>query len=212
MPGILFLSFIAGIISAEITAFGQFMISRPIVVGPLFGFLLGDIKAGLWIGMIIELIWIGAIPMGAAIPNDITSIAILSTVWSLRSFPEHNATASIIAMMIAVPAGVLYRYLDIKQRYFNVHIVHWVEAGIEQGLEYRITIATYLGLLLFMVKGVVFYALMILAGEWLLKIIYFRMPQSLLLHLQWIWYLLPVAGFGVFLLNFRYEKLNVFKE
>ena len=51
------------------------------------GFLMGDITTGLWIGMIVEMVWINAIPMGAAVPIDIASISINATFWACKYYP-----------------------------------------------------------------------------------------------------------------------------
>ncbi|GMO66967.1 MAG: hypothetical protein Nk1A_4790 [Endomicrobiia bacterium] len=51
-----FLAFISALCSADVIAIGQFMICRPIFCAPLLGFFMGDISAGLWIGMIVEMI------------------------------------------------------------------------------------------------------------------------------------------------------------
>jgi len=80
------------------------MISRPIVCGTVFGYLLGDIKSGLWIGMIAELIWGKRNSMGAAIPNDSTSITLLAIVWGIKAADNHSAL--ILALAIAAPIGI----------------------------------------------------------------------------------------------------------
>src|SRR3989339_1766376 len=106
MSEIIALSFLAALLSVDVTLFGQFMISRPIVCGPLIGYFLGDIKTGLWVGMLVDLIWIGNIPMGAAIPTYATAMTVLPTIWASISFPGHKAPA-VLALLLAVVAGVL---------------------------------------------------------------------------------------------------------
>ena len=68
MSEMFLISTVAAVLSLDITAFGQFMVSRPIVSATLVGYMLGDANTGFWMGMTVELIWISAIPMGAAIP------------------------------------------------------------------------------------------------------------------------------------------------
>ncbi len=48
------------------TAAGQFMISRPLVMGVLAGILLGDPLTGILTGAILELLHLGALPVGGA--------------------------------------------------------------------------------------------------------------------------------------------------
>ena len=61
-----------GIIGLDRTAAGQFMISQPIVAGPLTGWLLGDPTAGIVIGASMELVWLLDMPIGTFVPADAT--------------------------------------------------------------------------------------------------------------------------------------------
>jgi mannose/fructose/N-acetylgalactosamine-specific phosphotransferase system component IIC len=205
MENILLYSFIAALCSLDITAFGQFMISRPIVCGPLFGYLCGDIKTGLWIGMMVEMIWISAIPMGAAIPQDVTSVAILSSVWALRTFPGNNNVA-VLAMVLGVLAGILFKKIDIWLRFVNVRVVHWVEEGVAGGKESRVSWGVYAGLLLFFVKAFIFYAVIMYPGEWLVIRLYPQLGMGIISGLEISWRFLPVLGFAMMFMNFRNGK------
>jgi mannose/fructose/N-acetylgalactosamine-specific phosphotransferase system component IIC len=75
----MWLTIILGGLSLDITAVGQFMISRPIVVGPLAGAVLGAPGIGLAVGALVELIWIGDLPVGAHMPIDNTLLAGVAT-------------------------------------------------------------------------------------------------------------------------------------
>lgn len=202
MHEVFFFSFLAGIISLDIMAFGQFMISRPIVCAPVFGYLLGDIQTGLWIGMIVELLWISVIPMGAAIPQDNTSVAVLTTIWSITAFPGNKGLA-MLSLIIAAPCGILFKKADIWLRYFNVKIVHWVETGVKCGNEGRINRGIYLGLILFFVKAFIFYFLLIYPGKILLQNLACIIPVKIVKGLELSWVMLPLAGMGMLLVNFR---------
>ena len=91
MEHLVLFSIIGAILSADITMFGQFMISRPIFCGPLFGFILGDIHTGLWLGMIVEMMWINAIPMGVSVPVDLTMMTSLAVVWACSFFQGNQS-------------------------------------------------------------------------------------------------------------------------
>jgi len=68
-----------GLIGLDRTAVGQFMISQPIVVGPLTGWMLGDPGAGIIIGAVLELIWVLDMPIGAFVPADATVSTVSAT-------------------------------------------------------------------------------------------------------------------------------------
>jgi mannose/fructose/N-acetylgalactosamine-specific phosphotransferase system component IIC len=76
---VLLAAVICGIIGLDRTALGQFMISQPVVAGPLTGWLLGDVTAGLVIGGTLELIWVLDMPIGTFVPADSTVAAVAAT-------------------------------------------------------------------------------------------------------------------------------------
>ena len=58
----------AGVISLDFTACGPFMVSQPLVCGPLFGWLMGQVIVGVIIGGIVQLLWMDLSPIGVGIP------------------------------------------------------------------------------------------------------------------------------------------------
>jgi len=210
MNEILGLSFLAGIFALDVTAFGQVMISRPIVCGPVFGYILGDLVSGLWISVIIELIWINAIPMGTSIPLDVTAVSILSCVWGIK-FLGGDKSAVIFAMALAVPLGFLFRYFDIKLRFFNSGIAAWIKEGIIRGRESTVNYGIYLGLFLFFIKAFIFYFIFICLGQAFLKNIFSFIPYQFKAGLGFSWYLLPIVGFGISFFSSSLGKLGCFK-
>jgi mannose/fructose/N-acetylgalactosamine-specific phosphotransferase system component IIC len=208
MLEIIYLSFLGAIFSLDVTAFGQFMISRPIVCCPILGYFLGDIKSGLWIGMIIELIWTKEIQMGAAIPHDATTVAVLTTVLGL-TYPVKLPGVSIIALAVASTSGVLFKYTEVWVRYTNTKVLHWVETGVKEGKEDRIDKGILIGLLLFFIKAFFFYFIFILAGKYIMNELYFRCSNTIMQGLTLAWWFLPITGFAVMLINFNYKFLKM---
>ncbi|HBU68861.1 MAG TPA: hypothetical protein DEE98_00580 [Elusimicrobia bacterium] len=211
MAEITVLAFIAALISLDITAFGQFMISRPAIVGPLFGYLMGDIKTGLVIGFIIELIWVSFIPMGAAIPTDVTTVAVLSSVWGLKYFSGHHGII-VLAMLLAIPAGMLYKQFDIIVRYFNVSVMRWVEEGVKNGDERRIEYGVHFSLLLFFFKSFVFYFLLIATGKLLVHGMFLKLPGGVMEGFDITWHVLPAFAMAVMLVSFLPGRLAFNRE
>ena len=205
MTEIITIAFVAALLSLDITAFGQFMVSRPIVSATFVGYLLGDIKTGLWMGMTVELIWIGSIPMGAAIPLETTAVALLSVVWGLKVHPLDPA-AMILALILSVPAGILFRRVDIFVRYLNVNVMHRVEKAVMAGNEKSIGLGIFTGLGLFFLKAFVLYLILIYPGQRVVDIVYHNLNGRVLDGLRLAWMLLPVLGMGLMLVNFRNGK------
>lgn len=211
MEQVIIFSIIGAVLSADITMFGQFMISRPIFCGPLFGYILGDIHTGLWLGMIVEMMWINAIPMGVSVPVDLTMMTSLAVIWSC-SFFQGSQEAAIFALALSVPFAYLYKEVDLAGRLFNTKIMHWVEDGVEKGYETRISKGIYLGLLFFFIRTAVMYGVLMLLGGLLYKAMYSYLPIQILVSLKKAWYYLPVFGFGAVLYNFKNIKIPFIKK
>jgi PTS system mannose-specific IIC component len=202
MENISFLAFIAALCTVDIIGFGQFMICRPIFCAPLIGFLMGDIGTALWIGMITEMIWINIIPMGVAVPIDISSISILSTFWGCKYFMSLHE-AAIWGLILAIPFAYLYRLIDVWGRNINIRIMHWVEKGIQNGKDGRINLGIASGLFFFVLRAFLFYIFAMIIGGWIYANIYLQLPGLVLNGFKKAWYLLPVSGFGMVIHNFR---------
>jgi len=87
------LTLLGGLLALDSTAFGQFMISRPLVAGVLTGWVVGDPVQGLLIGGILEVYFISIFPVGGG------------------EFPEGGpSTLVAVAAGVAVsgPAGVAF--------------------------------------------------------------------------------------------------------
>ncbi|MEN8687222.1 MAG: PTS sugar transporter subunit IIC, partial [Desulfuromonadales bacterium] len=103
-------------------AFVQFMISRPLVAGPLTGWVLGDPLTGLEVGMLLELLWLGRLPVGAAIPPDDTQVAVGATVLAASTghiVGLNGMPLVILSVLIAIPLGKFGQVFDKLARHVN---------------------------------------------------------------------------------------------
>lgn len=111
------------------TAVLQLMVSRPIVAAPLTGWLLGDGTTGLQIGALLELLWLGRIPVGASIPPDDTQVAIGSTCLAITQYPGGGIPApafAVLCLLVTLPFGRIGAYFDRLARRLNGTL--WVRA------------------------------------------------------------------------------------
>ena len=86
---------------------GSTMHNRPIIVAPLVGLVLGDLTTGIVIGSTLELVFMGAFPIGASNPPDFVSGTIISTAYIIMTGQEIGA-----AVALAVPIATLVLLLD----------------------------------------------------------------------------------------------------
>ncbi len=66
MNKLMLLSLWGGIVALDTTAALQILISHPLVSCSVVGFILGQVKIGFLIGVVLELVWLNELPIGAA--------------------------------------------------------------------------------------------------------------------------------------------------
>lgn len=122
---------IGGLIHLDSAAIAQVMISQPIVAGAIIGWLLSDFKSGLYISALIQLIWVGMLPIGSYQPPEWTINAITaSAVYILlkRSLPaEIEPIILCFSIVIGIMNGYLGRTLTITLRRFHNRFINLAE-------------------------------------------------------------------------------------
>ncbi len=115
--GLLALAAVAGLAAVERKGFLQAMLSRPVVLGPLCGLALGDPAAGLLVGAPLELFFLGAVNLGAALPlHESLGTAAVAGGTALAASrlggaaPEGAAAA--LAVAVGLPIAVVGRGAD----------------------------------------------------------------------------------------------------
>ena len=181
---------------------GTPMVIRPIVVSPVIGALLGDLQTGVMVGATLELVFMGAIQIGAAVPPDVLVGAGLGTAFAIQS-----GQGADIALALALPIAILAQSLKvivfIIRSWFMDLAMKLAEAGDIKKL-HALNIG---GLLLqcFMYFAVCFVAL--LFGSPAVEALVNNIPQVILNGLSVAGGLLPAVGFALLLLPMM-EKRN----
>lgn len=93
--------------------FGSTMWNRPIVVAPLVGLALRDLDTGIKLGATLELVFMGAFPVGASNPPDFVSGTIIATAYVIMSGQSISS-----AVVLAVPIATLVLLIDNLQMTF----------------------------------------------------------------------------------------------
>ncbi len=86
---------------------GSTMCNRPLVVSTLVGIVLGDPYTGLVVGSALELAFLGAVPIGASNPPDMTSGSVIATAFVIL-----NKADTGLAVTIAIPVATLVALFD----------------------------------------------------------------------------------------------------
>ncbi|WDV47167.1 PTS N-acetylgalactosamine transporter subunit IIC [Clostridiaceae bacterium M8S5] len=82
-------------------------IHRPVVTGVVVGIILGDMKTGLIAGGMLELVWMGMVPLAGAQPPNVVIGGIIGTSFAILSKQEPNVAVSIaVPFALAAQAGI----------------------------------------------------------------------------------------------------------
>jgi len=126
-----------GFVAVERKAFLQAMISRPLASATVMGLLLGDLRAGLFIGMLLELFYLGTANLGASLPeNDTVSAtgtaAAAATMAAATGAGSTQALWS-IAILVFLPLGRAGRIADRLLEGYMARLARVAMASAEAG-------------------------------------------------------------------------------
>ncbi|PCI37536.1 MAG: hypothetical protein COB53_06055 [Elusimicrobia bacterium] len=102
----------AALLSLDRTLIGQWMVSRPVVLGTALGWVLGDVQTGWWVGLLLEAISLDTEPVGGVIGLNGT-IAVSVTLLAALGDARLPLGA---AFPLGLVFGLLYRPLEEKLR------------------------------------------------------------------------------------------------
>lgn len=138
---------------------GGTMISRPLVTSLLTGIVMGDMKMGIIIGATLELAFMGAFSIGAVIPPDTISGAILGTAFAISA-----GEGAEVALTLALPIATLVLLIkNLVHVFILPFFVNLADKFAEQGNGRGISIVNIIGgfvyvtLSIVIVVGVGFY-------------------------------------------------------
>ena len=134
--GYLVLALVAGLAAVERKGFLQAMLSRPIALAPLAGWALGDPEGGLLLAAPLELLWLGAVNLGAALP--------VHEALGTGTTPE----IAILAVLLCAPVALLGRKADRLVEIWNERLAARAEADLAHHAPAAAVRANLYGLLL----------------------------------------------------------------
>ncbi len=115
-------SVFGGLVALDETEAFQTMLSQPLLVGPVVGFLLNDLAGGLAIGVLLQLAYLWIMPIGTAtFPDPAVGAVVGSSGFVLLrgSFPDNPNLIFLLILIFVVPFSLFAGWSLIKQRQFN---------------------------------------------------------------------------------------------
>jgi len=181
------------------TAMWQFMLSRPIVAAPLTGVLLGDPEAGLLVGVLVELLWLGRLPVGAAIPPDDTQVAVAAVALTAILGPlqgYEGPALAILATIVMLPLGKVGQLFDRVARHGNGRLLTKAEEAVAEGRVDQIEGFHLRGLGNFALAALATFVVLFVSGtvlmDWLGPLVFPLIDQSI----TWWIVAFPCIGAG----------------
>jgi fructoselysine/glucoselysine PTS system EIID component len=179
---------------------GAALFSRPLVLGPLVGLVLGDLTQGIIIGATLELIFMGNIKVGAAIPPDVITGGVLGTAFAIMS-GKGPAIALALAIPISILAEMVISGLFVFRPMFNSRFNSYAENGDYRKIE-RLHVAS--GLLKPLMMGILTFLALEL-GDNVMKSFLDSIPPWVQSGLQVAGNMLPAVGFAL-LMNLMFNQ------
>ena len=137
------LGVIAGLAAVERKGFLQAMLSRPISLGAFAGLALGNVAAGLFVAAPLELLWLGSVNMGAALPVNeaLGTVAIAGgTVLGERTLlrlglsgPKLLPAVAVLAVACCAPLALVGRRTDRLVERWNERLFERAERELVAG-------------------------------------------------------------------------------
>ena len=137
------LGVVAGLAAVERKGFLQAMLSRPIALGTLTGLALGDVRRGLFVAAPLELLWLGAVNLGAALPvHEALGTAAIAggTVLASRALagsalggPALLPAVAVLAVVVCAPLALLGRRADRLVERWNERLYARAERELAAG-------------------------------------------------------------------------------
>ncbi|MCX8015166.1 MAG: PTS sugar transporter subunit IIC [candidate division WOR-3 bacterium] len=151
---VIILSLAAGILLLDKMAVGEFGVSQPIILCPLIGLFFNNFPVGLFLGCVLQLIWLGSLPLGSKEPLDnqgAGAVAICNYILGKKVLPELSQEQLVfIVLLLAGFASIFGQILSQITKKINNNIFNYLNIRSS----YRVIIlANFLGIIIYLLRG-----------------------------------------------------------
>ena len=176
------------------------MCSRPIVVGAVVGFFLGDLSTGVIIGASLELIFMGVVTIGAATPPDALVGTAVSTAFAIMMHAE-TEVALTLAMPIALLVSMTNPIFLTLRTFWHSTIEKLLNKGNYKGIEKMFYVVAFT---IYLPKAIIV-SLAIMAGSGIVNQVIEVIPEFITGGMGVASGMIVAVGFAM-LLNMMWSK------
>lgn len=176
-----------GLLALERRAFLQAMFSRPLVAATGMGLLLNDVPSGLFVGMVLELFFLGTVSLGAVVPENDTLAATTAAAASAamgNSLGGGVPATWSIAILLFVWMGRVGRWTDRALEAYSTRLASRAVQSAELGNVSRAVRQNLWGMWPHFFTFGALTALAAIAGDFLAMIVP-QLPLALQRGLSW---------------------------
>lgn len=123
--------------------FGYIFTDKPIIIGTFVGLVLGDLQTGIICGGAYELIFLGAVNIGGAVPSDPTTGTAVATAFTILS-----GMTTETAMALAIPVGLLIAQvqmlLNTVPSFLNPVVDRMIESDNDKGIAWMTFLTAFI--------------------------------------------------------------------
>lgn len=188
----------------------QLMVSQPLVVVPILGLMLGNLPHALWMGAVVQLLWLSSLNVGASVPQNETlaSVAIggAALMYARHVGPLDPAVMT-LCLLAGAPVALAGRWVDVRLDRENLSLCARADEAAQAGSPFALSRLPALGLLrTFITEGALIaagLAICLAATTWLRSVL---TPAPLkALSVMWT-YVLPALGLAVAMTTVRRRR------
>ena len=202
-----------GLVYADTDAVGQVMLSQPLIACPVAGLILGNVAAGLTVGIILQLPYVVEIPAGGSRVSLGNMGAFVAAGIAIKLMNVYSEQANII-LTISILFGILLSRLTIPiqhgLRQVNYLLLKQADIAAEAGDVNKINRLNYAGAMMTFFFGIVYTALFFVIGKFICPLIVNSLPSQLEVGMRLLKPALLGAGIGaMYWLYFKKSSMNV---
>lgn len=179
---------------------GPFMISRPLVVGLVIGFLTGEWRSGAWMGLSVELLWLALLPLGGQLtPNSGLAVSAALIAWVESGFAPavggYLTGASLVIAFLTVPLWAwLFTFLDRFNRACADRCVGLVQADLDAGSDPEFFRRNFQGVWQTLAGSLVALTAAVMVNSLILSLVIRLSPASVLVKFGFLYEFIPFLG------------------
>jgi len=187
----------------------QMMLSRPIIVAPVAGLIMGAPLTGLWVGALIEVFWINKAPLGTYLPPNDSIVAVVTAITVIvlaEHVPLIRQEIIVLAILCFLPLGFFSQKLEPLTVRFNEKLSDKALREIDSGAFPIKRLSPTLPLLIYACYTFSLMTLSLVLGLAVIPWIYQHLPPFAQTALFYTYFTLPPIGVAVALTTTQHKK------